>query len=248
MSVDVTWLIQKLASPKMCYEGCCRLQPWIMVVCLLTLTLGLVDGLFFAPPDYQQGDVYRIMFLHVPAAILSLGIYIVMTVAVIMYFIWKIKVADIIAKVSAPLGAMFTLITLITGALWGKPTWGTFWIWDARLTSELILLFIYFGMIALRSAIPEPVLAARASGVMTLVGMVNIPIVHYSVLWWNTLHQGATILKLGMPSISPHMLMPLLLMIVAYIFYYLWMLCIKIRYELLVREKKAHWVKELKQC
>ena len=218
-----------------------------MLLCLLAFAYGLVDGLFFAPADFQQGEAYRILFLHVPAAIMSLGVYMVMTVAVITHFIWKIKVADIIAKVSAPLGAMFTFITLIMGSLWGKPMWGTYWIWDARLTSELILLFIYFGIIAIRSAILQPLLAARASGIVTLVGVVNIPIIHYSVVWWNTLHQGATILKFARPSIAPNMLIPLLTMIAAFIFYYIWMLIIKIRYELIIKEKETSWVKNLTQ-
>jgi len=147
--------------------------------------------------------------------------------------------------VAAPLGAIFTLLTLITGSLWGRPTWGTFWIWDARLTSELILLFIYAGIIALRSAIPEPSLAARASGVMTLVGLVNLPIIHYSVTWWHTLHQGATILKLGQPSIAPAMLSPLLAMIAGYVFYCAWVIILKVRRELLVREKHTTWVKNI---
>src|SRR3990167_2007799 len=168
----------KIVSPPICYGLCRLIQPWAMTLCLLAFMGGLIDALYLAPLDYQQGDVYRILFLHVPAAILSLVIYLVMSIAVIVHFVWKIKVADIFAKVCAPLGVLFTMITLITGAVWGKPTWGTFWIWDARLTSELILLFIYFGIIAVRSAIPEPLLAARASGLMTLVGVVNIPIIH----------------------------------------------------------------------
>lgn len=235
--------IIKIASPKTCYRLCALIQPWAMLLCLLAAIYGLVDGLWLAPPDYQQGDAYRIIFLHVPAAMMSLLVYMVMSVAVIFHFIWKIKVADIIAKSSAKLGMLFTLITLITGALWGKPTWGTFWIWDARLTSELILLFIYFGIIALRSAIPEPTLAARASGLMTLVGLVNIPIIHYSVNWWHTLHQGATLLQFSKPTIAPSMLHPLLMMIAANLFYFIWMLAASIRSELLIKEKNTTWVK-----
>lgn len=235
-------------SPKTCYHWCCRLQPWIMILCLITFTFGLVDGLFFAPPDYQQGDAYRIMFIHVPAAILSLSVYVIMTVAAIVHLVWKLKIADIVAKASAPLGTLFCVITLITGSLWGKPTWGTYWIWDARLTSELILLFIYFSIIALRSAIPQPSLAARASALVTVIGVVNIPIIHYSVVWWHTLHQGATILSFNRPAIASDMLLPLLSMIAAYVFYYLWMMLVKMRYELLLREKNTSWVKEVVQC
>jgi len=235
----------KIISPKVAYRWCCILQPWVMVLCLCLFLYGLLGGLLMAPADYQQGNAYRMMFLHVPVAIMSLAVYLVMAAAVVVHFIWKIKVADTVAKTSAPLGALFTLLTLIVGSLWGKPTWGTFWIWDARLTSELILLFIYFGIIALRSAVPEPFLAARASGVVVLVGLVNIPIIHYSVTWWNTLHQGATLLKLSAPSIDGSMLRPLLAMIAAFVLYYLWMLMVAVRYELIRSEKNTAWVKGL---
>ncbi len=239
------WLwIHRAASPKTCYRWAKNIQPWLGLCCLLALAYGLVDGLLFAPADYQQGNIFRIMYLHVPAAIWSLGIYVVMSLAVIFFFIWKIKVAGLIAKASAPLGALFTLICLITGSIWGRPTWGTWWIWDARLTSELLLLFIYFGIMALRSAIPNPSLAARASGVFTLIGLVNIPIIHYSVNWWNTLHQGAS-LSFVNAKIAPSMLYPLIAMIVGFLFYYAWMLCINIRSELLLREKETSWVQEM---
>ncbi len=245
MSSNIGSFIHKLGSPRSCYRFCRTVQPWLMLVCVTTFLYGLIDGLGFAPTDYQQGDAYRILFIHVPAAILSLAVYAVMTAAMIIFLIWKIKVADVVAKVSAPIGALFTVLTLVTGSLWGKPMWGTFWIWDARLTSELILLFIYFGIIVLRQSIPEPFLAARASGLVTLIGAVNIPIVHYSVVWWNTLHQGATILKWSAPSIAPSMLHPLLIMIIAYFAYYFWMLAAKIRSEILMREKNTVWVKEV---
>lgn len=206
---------------------------------------GLVGGLWQAPADYQQGDAYRVIFIHVPAAAWSLGIYVMMSSAALVYLIWKIKIADIVAKLSAPIGASFTLLALITGSIWGKPTWGTWWIWDARLTSELILLFIYGGIIALRSAIPEPPLASQVSNILTLVGLVNIPIIHYSVDWWQTLHQGATILKLSAPSIATSMLYPLLAMLIAFFLYYLLVLLMGLRYELLKREQQTHWVQQL---
>lgn len=237
--------IHKLGSPKTCYLLAQRLQPWVALLCLCCFTYGLIGALWLSPPDYQQGDVYRIIYIHVPAAIMSLAIYMTMTFAVIVHFIWKIKVADIAAKVSAPLGACITLLTLITGSIWGKPTWGTYWIWDARLTSELILFFIYISIIALRSAIPEKELSARASGILTLIGMVNIPIIHYSVNWWQTLHQGATLLKLSTPSIAPNMLRPLLAMILSMVFYYIWYLLTMLRYELLCREKNTHWIQSI---
>lgn len=238
-------MMTKIFSPKACYRLCTLIQPWAIVLCLLTFSYGVIDSLWIAPPDYQQGDAYRIIYLHVPAAVMSLVVYVVMAVAVIFHFIWKIKVADIIAKSSAKLGVLFTLITLVTGSLWGKPMWGTFWIWDARLTSELLLLFIYFGIIALRTAIPEPIVAARASGLMTLVGLVNIPIIHYSVNWWHTLHQGATLLQFSKPTIAPSMLHPLLIMMAAYLFYFIGMLTASMRSELLIKEKNTTWVKNV---
>jgi len=234
--------IHKTASPRTTYRLAALLQPWLGFLCVVFIGYGLFDGLLFAPSDYQQGDVFRIMYLHVPAAIWSLGVYVAMSMAVIIFLIWKIKVADIIAKASAPIGALFTVICLLTGAIWGRPTWGTWWIWDARLTSELLLLFIYFGIIALRSAIPNKELSARVSGIFVLIGLVNIPIIHYSVNWWNTLHQGAS-LSLTNANIAPSMLHPLLAMIFGFLFYYAWGMCIKVRSELLVREQKASWIK-----
>ncbi|OGO92569.1 MAG: heme ABC transporter permease [Coxiella sp. RIFCSPHIGHO2_12_FULL_44_14] len=237
--------IKMYLSAKHCYRLCCLLQPWVLFLGIMAGIIGLLDGLVWAPADYQQGEVYRILFIHVPAAVLSLGVYCIMALAAVIYLIWKIRVVDVIAKVSAPVGALFTLLTLITGSLWGKPTWGTYWIWDARLTSELILFFIYCGIMAIRSAFTEPFLAAQASGVMTLVGLVNIPIVHYSVVWWNTLHQSASILKWGKPSMVPSMLSPLLWMLLAYSFYYLAILLVNVRYELLKQAKNTTWVHTL---
>jgi len=181
----------KLASPRYFYAIAGRLIPWFTTATLLLLAWGLYDGLVLAPPDYQQGDSYRIMFIHVPAAWMSMFIYIIMAGAGAIGLIWKIKLADVVAASCAPLGASFTFLALVTGSLWGKPMWGTWWVWDARLTSELILLFLYLGYIALQSAIDDTVTAARASTVLALVGVVNIPIIHYSVVWWNTLHQPA---------------------------------------------------------
>lgn len=237
-------LFHKAISSRTCYHWAKLMQPWFALCAFLTFAYGLFVGLSVAPADYQQGDAFRILYLHVPAAIWSLTAYIIMAIAVVIHFIWQIKVADIVAKASAPIGATFTLLTLVTGAIWGKPTWGTWWIWDARLTSELILLFIYFGIIAIRSAIPEPRMAAQASGILTLVGVVNLPIIHFSVNWWNTLHQGAT-LSLTKATIAPSMLHPLLAMIVAFACYYGWILCIKIRSELLYRERQTTWVKQV---
>lgn len=180
--------------------------------------------------------------MHVPAAMLSLGVYCLMAANALVYLVWKIKLADVIAAVSAPLGALFTALALLTGALWGKPMWGTWWIWDARLTSELILLFLYFGVIGLRSAIPDQDRASKATSILLLVGVIDLPIIHYSVYWWNTLHQQSTLLKLGSPSIAPSMLYPLLAMIIAFSSYFAAVLLMSVRNELLRRERHTHWV------
>lgn len=229
-------------SPKNSYHWAGCALPWLYGLAAFSFIYGLIGGLWQAPSDYQQGEVYRIIFIHVPAAAWSLGVYVIMSGMALLFLIWKIKIADMIAKLSAPIGAIFTLLALFTGAIWGKPTWGTWWIWDARLTSELILLFIYVGVIALRSVIPESRMASQASSVLALIGLVNIPIVHYSVTWWQTLHQGPTLLKLSAPSIASNMLYPLLAMLFAFFWYYLIVLIIGLRVEILSREQQTHWV------
>lgn len=225
----------KLASPKYFLALAERITPWLWGFFTVLMVCGLVDGLFIAPADYQQGDAYRIMFIHVPAAIMSLGIYMVVAFSAAIYFIWHIKLADLVAKVSVPIGASMTAIALVTGAIWGKPMWGTFWIWDARLTSELILLFLYVGLIILRRSFEDNERAARACGILTLVGVVDIPIIHYSVYWWNTLHQKSTLLNWHGPSIALSMLWPLLIMIAAFTIYTAALLFQRMMYELKVR-------------
>ncbi len=237
--------IYQMSTPKVAYRWALRCTPYFAVACLLLAIYGLYGGLVLAPTDYQQGDVYRILYLHVPAAVWSLGIYVIIAFNAAIFLIWKIKLADMLATVSAPIGALLTFLTLLTGSLWGKPTWGTFWIWDARLTSELVLLFIYLGIIAIRQSFTEPVLSAKAASIVALIGLVNIPIVHFSVTWWNTLHQGATLLKWAKPSIAPAMLYPLISLLLAYFFYYLWYVSIALRREILYRERKTQWVKQL---
>ena len=206
---------------------------------------GLYGGLVLAPPDYQQGDSFRIIFIHVPSAWMSLFIYMVMAGAGAVGLIWRIKLSHVVAASSAPIGASFTFLALATGSIWGKPMWGTWWVWDARLTSELILLFLYLGIIALRAAIEDPRTADRAAAVLAIVGVVNIPIIHYSVEWWNTLHQGPTVSKLDKPSIHVSMLIPLLIMSVAFTIYYFHNLLMRARCEVLEREKTSEWVQEL---
>ncbi|MEW6038286.1 MAG: heme ABC transporter permease [Pseudomonadota bacterium] len=235
----------KLASPKHFYRISGKLIPWLGAITAVLFVAGLYFGLFKAPPDYQQGESYRIMFVHVPAAWMSMFIYTFMAVLYAIHLIWNIKLADVMASSSAAMGASFTFLALATGSLWGKPMWGTWWVWDARLTSELILLFLYLGYIALVSAIEDKRTAARAGGLLILVGVVNIPIIHYSVEWWNTLHQGPTVTKLDKPSIHPSMLLPLLLMALAFQCYYFTLVLVRARTELLERERRSAWIKEL---
>lgn len=236
---------QKLSSPKYFYNLSGKLIPWFGWLCLALMLAGLYYGLFFSPPDYQQADSVRIMYVHVPAAWMSLFVYIVMAVSGGIGLIWRMKLAEVIAASSAPIGASFTFLALVTGAIWGKPMWGTWWVWDARLTSELILLFLYLGVIALNSAIDDKRVAARASAVLALVGVVNIPIIHYSVQWWNTLHQPSIFKGFEAPSVHPSMLLPLLLMALAFKFYYVTVVLMRARNEILDRERNTSWVQEL---
>lgn len=236
--------LHRLGSPQFAYHLAGVCLPWLGLFCLALMIYGVVGGLFLAPIDNVQGDAFRIIYVHVPAAFLSLMIYAIIFVNSIIYLVWHIKVADIIAKTSASVGATYTVIALLTGALWGKPMWGTWWIWDARLTSELILLFLYMGYIGLRSGIREPVRAAKASAILAIIGMVDIPIIHFSVEWWATLHQGATLAKFAKPSIAPEMLYPLLAMLGAFVLFYAVLLCVRLRIEILKREWQTEWVRE----
>jgi len=235
----------RFASPPYFYEISGRLVPWFVWGSALFLLAGLIGGLVMAPPDYQQGESYRIIYIHVPSAWMSLFIYTLMAVTGLIGLVWRIKLADIVTISAAPIGASFTFCALVTGSLWGKPMWGTYWVWDARLTSELILLFLYLGIIALHGAVEDRRTAARAVSVLTLVGVVNIPIIHYSVEWWNTLHQGPTVTKLGAPSIAMSMLVPLLLMTVAFKLFFGASLLMRARAEILDRERRSHWVQVL---
>jgi heme exporter protein C len=238
-------ILHKFSSPRNFYVMSGRMIPWFGWSCLLLLVVGMYYGLVKAPPDYQQGDSYRIIFIHVPAAWMSMLVYMVMATSGAIGLIWRIKLSDIMASACAPIGAAFTLITLLTGSLWGKPMWGTWWVWDARLTSELILLFLYLGFIALQASIEDPRNAARAGAVLALVGVVNIPIIHYSVEWWSTLHQGATIAKFDTPSIHIDMLIPLLIMAVAFKLYFVAAVLMRARVGILLREQNSRWVKEV---
>ena len=220
-------------------------MPWLVALFLLLLLPGLYGGLVLAPPDYQQGESYRIIFIHVPAAWMSLFIYVAMAFCGVVIVVWRMKLAEIVLISSAPIGASFTFIALATGSLWGKPMWGTWWVWDARLTSELILLFLYLGVIGLHGAIEDKRVASRAVAILAIVGVVNIPIIHYSVEWWNSLHQGPTVTKFDKPSIHWSMLLPLLLMALAFQVYYVLALFQRCRGEILQRERNNKWVQEL---
>ena len=235
----------QLGSPKHFYRIAGRWIPWLAGICGVLMVWGLYQGMVVAPTDYQQGDSYRIMFIHVPSAWMSLFIYVVMAAAGAIGLVWHMKLAEVIAIASAPIGASFTFLALVTGSIWGKPMWGTWWVWDARLTSELILLFLYLGVMALYSAVEDKRTAARATAILAIVGVVNIPIIHYSVEWWNTLHQGPTVTKFGAPSIDLRMLIPLLVMAVAFKVFYLLVVLMRARVEVLERERNARWVREL---
>ncbi|WP_417596805.1 heme ABC transporter permease [Oceanospirillum sp.] len=240
----VAWF-HRMGSPKWFYEISGRWIPWFAAAALLLIAVGTVWGLAFAPADYQQGNSFRIIYIHVPAAILAQSIFFLMAIAGGVGLIWKMKVADMVAKSCAPFGATMTFIALFTGAIWGKPTWGAWWVWDARLTSMLILLFLYFGVIALQSAFDSKQSAARASAILSLVGIVNIPIIKYSVEWWNTLHQPATFKLTEKPAMPAEMWMPLLVMVVGFYCLFAVILMMRTRNEILEREKRTHWVQGL---
>jgi heme exporter protein C len=196
-------------------------------------------ALFASPADYQQGEAVRIMYVHVPSAWMAMFCYSSMAVAAAVGLIWKHPLADLAAKATAPIGACFTFLALLTGSLWGKPMWGTWWVWDARLTSVLVLFFLYLGYIALNNAFDDPSRGAKASSILVLVGFVNVPIIKFSVDWWNTLHQPASIARVGGPAIDASMLWPLLMMAAGFTTYYLWVLLVRMRGEIVAGKIRA---------
>ena len=237
------WFYQLMSPPGFyCFSG--KILPWLWAMFMILIALGLYGALIAAPPDYQQGEGYRIIFIHVPAAWMSLLIYTTMSAMSVVVLVWRGKIAALGCQASALLGASFTLLTLVSGSFWGKPMWGAWWVWDARLTSELILLFLYLGYMALVVSIPNRRAAAQAGAILLLVGMANIPIIHFSVDWWNTLHQPATITKIGAPSIHRQMLWPLLVMALAFMIFYIATLFTAIRAALLEQEGSAKWARE----
>ncbi|MBC6414207.1 MAG: heme ABC transporter permease [Chromatiales bacterium] len=226
------------------YRWTHSLLPWLYALTAVLFVFGLYWGLYIAPPDYKQGEAYRIIYIHVPAAWMSLFVYIVMASCGLILLVWRVKLAELIHKECAVIGAAFTAITLLTGMLWGKPMWGAFWVWDARLTSELILLFLYLGIIVLGSAITDPRKSVRATAVLAIVGIVNIPIIHYSVIWWNTLHQGPTITKLDAPSAHSTILLPLLYMAVVFKLYFITVLFARVRAAIVETCQQQYWFKQ----
>ncbi len=240
-----TWF-HKLASPPHIYRIALAMIPWFAVPGLALVGYGLYAGLFLAPMDYQQGDAFRIIYVHVPSAYLSLMAYMIMAIAGGIGLIWRMKLAHAVAAAVAPVGAAFTFLALATGSIWGKPMWGTWWEWgDPRLMSQLIMLFLYFGYMALRAAIDDLQKADKSSAVLAMVGAVNVPIIHFSVEWWNSLHQGPTILADDGPAMDPAMLYPLLAMIFGMTLIFGAMLLRRIRTEVLFRERRTRWVREL---
>ena len=232
-----------LANPTRLLSIVDRVVPWLTALTLLLLGYGLYLALFVAPPDYQQGETVKIMFIHVPAAWLAMFGYTLIALAALGTLIWRHPLADVAAKTAAPIGATFTFIALVTGSLWGKPMWGTYWVWDARLTSVLVLFLLYLGLIALWQSIDEPGRAGRAAAILALVGFINVPIIKFSVDWWNTLHQPASVFRLGGPTIDPSLLTPLFVMAGGFTLLFVLLHLIAMRAEILRR--RVHTLQQI---
>jgi heme exporter protein C len=235
------------SSPQTFYPLAGKMVPWFLAAAAVLAAVGLYVGFFVAPTDAQQGESYRIIFIHVPAAWMSMFVYVVMAFWAGLGLAFNTRLSSMMASALAPTGALMTFVALWTGALWGRPTWGTYWVWDARLTSELILLFLYFGFMSLQAAIDDQRRADRAGAVLALVGVVNVPILYFSVQWWNTLHQGASVSLTKSPTMAATMLTGMLVMALAF-----WMYCIaasllRVRAIILERERNADWVKTLER-
>ena len=232
-------MLSRLANPARFMRISGIALPWLGGVSLFVLALGLVWSLILAPPDYQQGESVRIMFIHVPAAWMALSVYLFVAVASGVALVWRHPLAEIAAQAAAPIGAAFTFVCLTTGSLWGRPMWGTWWVWDARLTSVLVLFFLYLGYIALVNAFDDASRGGRAGSLLALVGVVNLPIIKFSVDWWNTLHQPASVLRLGGPTIDVSMLVPLLVMAFGFTLLFAWLLLLRMRTALNERKLRA---------
>lgn len=237
-----SWFL--FSSPQTFYPLAGTLQPWFAVLAFLLCAVGLYISFFVAPTDAQQGESYRIIFIHVPAAWMSMFLYLVMGFWSGVGLVLNTRLSSMVATALAPTGALFTFIALWTGALWGKPTWGTWWVWDARLTSELILLFLYIGFMALQAAIDDPRRADKAGAVLALVGVINIPIIYFSVQWWSTLHQGASVSMKSAPSMATTMLIGMLVMALGFWMYSIAAVLARVRCVILERERHTEWVME----
>ncbi len=241
--MKINWF--KYSSPQVFYPLAGKLIPWFAWLAAILAIVGLYVSFMLAPTDFQQGEAYRIIFVHVPAAWMSMVIYIVMAAWAALGLALNARLSAMMAQALAPTGAIFTLLALVTGSLWGKPMWGAWWVWDARLTSELILLFLYLGFIALQSSIDDPRRADRAGALLALVGVVNVPIIYFSVKWWNTLHQGSSINMGAAPKMAATMLLGMLLMALAFWMYTVAVALMRVRCIMLERERNTDWVKEL---
>ena len=241
-------ILNRFANPARFMRLSAKLVPWVGWLTAALIAVGLYLSLFVAPPDYQQGESVRLMFIHVPAAWMALFIYTNMAVASAVGLIWKHPLADIAARNCAPIGAAFTFIALLTGSLWGKPMWGTWWVWDARLTSVLVLFFLYLGYMALANAFDDPARGSRASAILALVGFINVPIIKFSVDWWNTLHQPASVMRAGGPSIDASMLVPLLIMAVGFTTYFFTILLLRMRADITARKIRALHIAQVERA
>ena len=237
--------MHRFANPARFMRYSARILPWSGWAAAILIAVGLVWAVFFAPPDYQQGDSVRIMFVHVPSAWMALFVYTAMAAASAVGLIWKHPLAHLAARSCAPIGACFTFVALATGSLWGKPMWGAWWVWDARLTSVLILFFLYLGYMALADAFDEPARGAKAAAILALVGFVNVPIIKFSVEWWNTLHQPSSIVKLGGPAIHVSMLVPLVIMALGFTAYFITVLILRVRAEIVAAKLRVLQIAEV---
>lgn len=239
----INWF--KYSSPQTFYPLAGKLVPVFYALAIVLAAVGLYLSFFVAPTDFQQGEAYRIIFVHVPAAWMSMVIYLAMAGWAALGLALNARLSGMMAQALAPTGAMFTFLALVTGSLWGKPMWGAWWVWDARLTSELILLFLYIGFIALQASFDDPRRADRAGALLAIVGAVNVPIIYFSVKWWSTLHQGATISMTAAPKMANTMLTGMLLMSLAFWAYTIAIVLVRVRCIILERERRADWVAEL---
>jgi len=244
-AINMLMFLYRMASPRAFFY---TTQSWLTplgLAALFCLLMGGVWGLVFAPPDYQQGDAFRIIYVHVPAAFMSMALYSFMSFCAILVLVWRIKLAGVLLQSTAPIGACMALLALVTGSIWGRPMWGTWWIWDARLTSEFILLLFYAAILAVNHALAQRHARDSLLAILTLVGLIDLPVIHFSVYWWNTLHQGSTLSVFSKPTIALSMLYPLLLTLLGFLLFCIWSILYQAGTVLLMRERKQRWVRHV---